>query len=657
MSQIIQVLLPNLDPLDYLVPNNLALRLGDLVIVPFRSKRILGMVWKTNHISDVPLEKLKPIEKKLPFNIPDIDQKFIQWIADYYLFSLGHVFKMLLPSQISTWMMKEKPHKAPTNIPPLKYNKPEFNPEQIEAIEQIYKFIENKKYNIILDGVTGSGKTEIYLTAIDKALKDSNGQVLIMLPEIALTNQITDRITKRFGSPPYIWHSNITEKQRRNSFMAIMDGTAKIIIGARSALFLPYKNLSMIIVDEEHEQSYKQEDGVTYQARDMAIMRAKLGNIPIILASASPSLETIHNVSLGKLNLVTLTGRYNDNSMPKVHVINMKKERKKNYFIAPRLVEALKENFSKNQQSLLFLNRKGYSPAMICSDCGYRMCCHACSTGMVYHKSQKKLKCHQCGYVAALPKTCSHCSKEESFVACGPGIERLAEEISELIPNAKVTTLTQDSFNNPKQAETLLNSITNKECDIILGTQIIAKGHHFPSLTIVGIIDADSGMMGGDLRAAEKTYQLLQQVGGRAGREISNSQIFIQTYNPEHPLILAIASYNRVKFIEEEMKTREAINMPPFGRLASVILSSSQEQKLADFAKELTRLAPISKQILVLGPAPALIYKLRGKFRYRILIKTKRNINIQKFFTAWLEEIKIPSHIHLKIDIDPYYFL
>lgn len=657
MSLIVQVLLPNLDPLDYLAPKDLELYLGDLVIIPFRSKRILGMVWKTNHLSDVPLEKLKPIEKKLPFNIPDIDREFIQWIADYYLFSLGHVFKMLLPSQISTWMMKEKPYKPPMDIPPLKYVEPEFNPEQIEAIEQISEFIENKKNNIILDGVTGSGKTEIYLTAIDKALKNNNEQVLIMLPEIALTNQITDRITKRFGSPPHIWHSNITEKQRRNSFMSIMNGTAKIIIGARSALFLPYKNLSMIVVDEEHEQSYKQEDGVTYQARDMAIMRAKLGNIPIILASASPSLETIHNVSLGKLNLVTLTGRYNDNSMPKIHVINMKKERKKNYFIAPKLIEALKENFTKNQQSLLFLNRKGYSPAMICSDCGYRMCCHACSTGMVYHKSQKKLKCHQCGYVAALPKTCSHCSKEESFVACGPGIERLAEEVSELIPNAKVTTLTQDSFNNPKQAEILLNSITNKECDIILGTQIIAKGHHFPSLTVVGIIDADSGMMGGDLRAAEKTYQLLQQVGGRAGREISNSQIFIQTYNPEHPLILAIASYNRVKFIEEEMKTREAINMPPFGRLASVILSSSQEQRLADFSKELTRLAPISKQILVLGPAPALIYKLRGKFRYRILIKTKRNINIQKFFTAWLEGIKIPSHIHLKVDIDPYYFL
>ena len=657
MTIIAQILVPNLDPLDYAIPKELELQLGDLVVVPFRNSKILGVIWKLDHLSDVPLEKLKFIEKKLPYNIPELDLKFLQWIADYYLFNLGHVFKMLLPSQISTWMMKEKPHKALNNTQDPIYNTPEFNPEQIEAIKQISQFIDDKKHNIILDGVTGSGKTEIYLAAIDKALKNNSSQVLIMLPEIALTSQITDRITKRFGCAPHIWHSNITDKQKRDVFLGVMNGTAKIIIGARSALFLPYKNLSMIIVDEEHEQSYKQEDGVTYQARDMAIMRAKLGDIPIILASASPSLETIHNVALGKLNLVTLTGRYNDNSMPKIHVINMKKERKKNYFIAPRLIEAIKENFAKGQQSLLFLNRKGYSPAMICGDCGYRICCHACSTGMVYHKSQKKLKCHQCGYVAALPKVCSSCAKEESFVACGPGIERLAEEVNELIPNARVITLTQDSLNNPKQAEILLKNITNKECDIILGTQIVAKGHHFPALTIVGVIDADSGMMGGDLRAAEKTYHLLQQVGGRAGREIANSQIFIQTYNPEHPLILAIASYDRAKFIEEEMKTREAINMPPFGRLASVILSSQQEQKLIDFTKELVKMAPVSKEILVLGPAPALIYKLRKKFRYRILIKTKRNINIQKFFTTWLEGIKVPSHIHLKIDIDPYYFL
>ena len=656
MTIVVQILVPNLNPLDYLASEGMALNPGDLVIVPFRSKKLVGVVWKINHISELSPDKLKPIEKKLLFGISSIDLKFIHWIAEYYLFSLGQVFRMLLPTNISTWILKEKPRKAITAASPT-YTQPEFNPEQLQAIKQINDLLDTKKHNIMLDGVTGSGKTEVYLAAMDKVLLNENTQILIMLPEISLTSQITDRVTKRFGYTPHIWHSNITDKQKRDSFMAIMDGSARIIIGARSGLFLPYKNLSMIIVDEEHEQSYKQEDGVTYQARDMAIMRAKLGSIPVILASASPSLESVHNINLGKLNVVTLHGRYNDNSMPQVHVIDMKKERKRNYFIAPRLVGILKENFARNQQSLLFLNRKGYSPAMVCSDCGYKVSCYACSSSMVYHKSQKKLKCHQCGYVAALPKICTHCSSEESFVACGPGVERLAEEVNELIPNAKIITITQDSFNNLKQADALLSAITNKECDIIIGTQIIAKGHHFPSLTIVGVIDADSGLMGGDLRSAEKTYQLLQQVGGRAGREIINSKIFIQTYNPEHPLILALASYNRAKFIEEEMKTREIINMPPFGRLASIILSSKQEQKLIDFAKELVKITPNTRQITVLGPAPALLYKLRSKFRYRILIKTKRNINIQHFLNTWLEGIKIPNHIHLKIDIDPYYFL
>ncbi len=654
---IAQILVPNLDPLDYLNVEELELKIGDLVIVPFRSKKLLGAVWKLQEKTEIPLEKLKPIEQKTPFSIATIDLEFIEWIANYYLFNLGHIFKLLLPSQISTWIIKGRPYKALINQSEPKYIEPNFNPEQIEAIEQIKKLLLSKNHNIILDGVTGSGKTEIYLAAINQVIESNASQILIMLPEIALTNQITDRITKRFGYKPHIWHSGISDKEKRETFLGIINGSARIIIGARSALFLPFKNLAMIIVDEEHEQSYKQEDGVTYQARDMAIMRANLGSIPIILASASPSLETIHNITLGKLNLVTLAGRYNDNAMPKIHILDMRKERRKNYFLAPILIDRLEKNLANNQQSLLFLNRKGYAPVMVCSDCGYRICCKACSTGMVYHKEQKKLKCHQCGYVAALPKICPSCVKEESFIPCGPGVERLAEELKELIPKAKIITLTQDSFNNQKQSEEILSDITDRKYDIILGTQIIAKGHHFPSLTLVGIIDADSGMMGGDLRAAEKTYQLLQQVGGRAGREIDNSHIFIQTYNPEHPLIVALASYNRNKFIEEEMNSRRIVQMPPFGRLASIIISSKQEQKLIDFAKELVRLVPISKQIHILGPAPALLYKLRGKFRYRILIKTKRNINIQKFFNAWLENIKIPSHVYLKTDIDPYYFL
>jgi primosomal protein N' (replication factor Y) len=657
MKNIAQIIVPNLDPLDYLIPEGMEIEEGDLVIAPFRAQRLLGVVWKIKNISEFPIEKLRPIEQKIPFKLSNIDLEFMQWMADYYLYSLGHIFRMLIPNQIANYYVKGKEYKPAAIRPNPEYIEPNFNPEQKQANDLVNQYILDKNHNIMLDGVTGSGKTEIYLSAINQAFGDNNSQILIMLPEIALTSQIIDRITKRFNYPPYIWHSNLTEKQKRENFLHIVDGSARIIIGARSALFLPYKNLSMIIVDEEHEQSYKQEDGVSYQARDMAIMRAKLGNIPVILASASPSLESVHNSSLGKLNLVQLTGRYNDSPMPKIHILDMKKERRKNYFIAPRLISALKDNLEQNQQSLLFLNRKGYSPVMICSKCGHQKCCNSCSTGMVYHKLQKKLKCHQCGFVAALPKICSSCGEEETFIPCGPGVERLAEEVKELIPDARVIILTQESFNNPKQAEEILNAITNKEYDIIIGTQIIAKGHHFPALTIVGVIDADSSMMGGDLRAAEKTYQLLQQVGGRAGREIENSQIYIQTFNPEHPLITALSNYNRDDFIKEEMKTRQIMNMPPFGRLGAIILSSKQELKLIDFAKELVRISPISKQISVLGPAPALLYKVRGKFRYRILIKTKRNINIQKFINSWMENIKVPSHVHLKIDIDPYYFL
>lgn len=654
-NNIAEILVPNLDPLDYLVPEDLKVTIGDLVVVPFRNKAHLGVVWQLKEKSN--FDKLRLIERVTNISLNKVNLQFIKWVADYYLFNLGDVYKMAMPNYIANFYLNDKKQKELIVQADPIYSKPDFNPEQIAVNIQINELLETGKHNIIIDGVTGSGKTEVYLHAIAKALEDKQAQTLILLPEIALTNQIIDRICKRFAYQPYPWHSGISERQKRETFLQVLNGNSKIVIGARSALFLPFKNLKMIIVDEEHEQSYKQEDGVTYQARDMAIMRAKLSNIPIILASASPSLESVSNIAAGKLNLVPIKGRYNNNAMPKVHILDMKQEKRKDYYIAPYLLEILKKNLSDNQQSLLFLNRKGYAPMLICKQCGHRVCCKNCSTGMVYHKEKKLLKCHQCGFVAALPKFCPSCEAQaESFMPCGPGIEKLTEEIKELLPSARVVTLTQESFFKSEQAEAMLQAIRDKEFDIILGTQIIAKGHHFPALTIVGIIDADSGMMGGDLRSNERSYQLLQQVGGRAGREIENSRIFIQTYNPEHPLILALASYNRDQFIKEELKARQLSAMPPFGRLVAIILSSKQEQKLFEFAKELTRLAPISSEILIFGPAPALIYKLRGKFRYRILIKTKKNINIQKYINTWLEGIKPPSHIFMKIDIDPYYF-
>jgi primosomal protein N' (replication factor Y) (superfamily II helicase) len=657
--KIAQVITPNLGILDYLIPVDINIKVGDIVFVPFRNKLVVAAICKTQNHSDVPQDKLRNIEQVTIYSLSKSDLEFLHWVAQYYMFNIGIVFKMMLPNYIANFILKDIPYELSPNAIDLVYKQPDFNMQQKAAIEKIEKIIDSQNHNIILDGVTGSGKTEVYLASVSKILlEDKTAQILIMLPEISLTSQIIDRINKRFNYKPLIWHSSVSDKKKKDGFLKIFSGDARIIIGARSALFLPYKNLKMIIVDEEHDQSYKQEDGVTYQARDMAIMRGKLENIPVLLASASPSLESLYNVSSAKLSLVSLSNRYNDQDMPKIHIIDMKKEKRKNSFIAPSLLASLKENLLNNQQSLIFLNRKGYAPMLICKDCGHRVCCKNCSTGMVYHKSLKKLKCHQCGYVAAVPKKCNNCEVEEdSLVACGPGIERLDEEVSTLMPNARIVTLTQASFANSKEAEKLLTAIENREYDIILGTQIIAKGHHFPYLTLVGIIDADTAMMGGDLRCSEKNYQLLQQVSGRAGREIGNSKIFIQTYNPHHPLILALASYKRDEFISEELRNREAALMPPFGRLAAIIISSKQEKKLIEFTKNLIKIAPITKEIKVLGPAQALIYKIREKFRYRILLKTRRNINLQKYINAWLESIETPSHIHLKIDIDPYYFL
>lgn len=660
MQNIAQVIVPNLDPLDYLIPADTELMPGDLISVIFRNKKTIALVYKITNSTEVPFEKLKPINSKLNIRISELDLKFLSWIAEYYLFSLGHVFKLIIPAYTTKWLLEDKLKLdlEKDSFQKIVFNNINFNKQQLEAIAKITAMIDQERNNIIIDGVTGSGKTEIYLSAAEHILrKDSTAQILVLLPEISLTNQITNRIARRFNIEPTVWHSSISNKNKRQNFAGIINGSKQIIIGARSALFLPFKNLKLIIVDEEHDYSYKQEEGVTYQARDMAMMRSKLGNIPIILSSASPSLETIHNISLNKVNLVTLDQRYNENLMPEVKIIDMKKEAKKNSFLSLELIRALKNNLLKEQQSLLFLNRKGYSPSLICSGCGYKVICKYCSTSLVYHKLKKKLQCHQCGYVEAIPKKCPCCDSENKFSACGPGVERIAEEISSLFPEAKIITLTQESFDNIAKAENLINSIINNEYNIIIGTQIIAKGHHFPALTLVGIIDADIFGGGGDLRSAEKTFQLLQQVGGRAGREIENSTIYIQTYNPEDPLLTAIAKYDRAKFIEAEMQTRKDMYMPPFGRLAAFILSSSQEKKLIDFVSLLIKSAPQSKEFNILGPAPAIIYKLRGKFRYRILIKTAKNINIQKFITTWLEPIKIPSHIHLKIDIDPYYFL
>ncbi len=656
MTKIIaSVVIPNIGDLDYLVPNNLLLSPGDLVIVPFRNKKVIGLIWVIKNDTEIPYEKIKFVEDKIIFRLSDIHTSFIKWISEYYLFNLGSVFKLFLPTQVANYLIKGKKANLTQTLCNISYNKPNLNLDQEKAVNEITEKFNSEFKNILLHGVTGSGKTEVYLNIAADFILDG-GQVLIILPEIALTNQIIDRIKSRFSYEPIIWHSSLTEKQRRENYFKILSGNSEIIIGARSALFLPYANLKMIIVDEEHDSSYKQEDGITYHARDMALILAKLANIPIILSSASPSLESINNSSHDKLSIINLTTRYNSNEMPEVHILDMKNLRKKGFFIAPPLIELIKSNIEKNQQSLLFINKKGYSPTLICAQCGTQKTCNYCSCSMVYHKSKKKMKCHQCGYECSIPKLCSNCKSEESYIPIGPGIERIKEEIEYLIPNSKIICLTQESFYNPLQANEILASIHENQYNIILGTQIIAKGHHFPALTLVGVIDADSSLMAGDLRSAEKTFQLLHQVGGRAGREINNSNIYIQTYNPEHPIIQSLVNYDEKNFVKHELQHRRMMDMPPFSRLCAIIISSKYEQKLIDFVAKLVQQAPVAKEIKILGPAPAMHYKIRGKFRYRILLKCKKNVNIQHYVKHWLKQISAPSFIHIKIDIDPYYF-
>lgn len=508
----------------------------------------------------------------------------------------------------------------------------------------------------LLDGVTGSGKTEVYLSAIEEIFKDETAQVLIMLPEIALTSQVINRFQRRFGFEPLTWHSGRTKSQKEKIWRKVANGGTRLIIGARSSLFLPFKNLKLIIIDEEHDSSYKQEEGVIYNARDMAVVRAKIENFPIILASATPSVETVENVKSGKYEWLHLPHRHGGAQMPDVSIIDMRNQKlDSRHFLSLPLVNAIRENIKNKQQSLLFMNRRGYAPLMLCRTCGFRFQCEECSTWLVQHKYGSYLMCHHCGFKRNLPKTCPECESENSLASCGPGVERIEEEVREYFPDSNIALMASDSLTNAKMAQ-MLEDILSGRVDIIIGTQVIAKGHHFPLLTLVGVVDGDLGLEGGDLRASERTYQLLHQVAGRAGREGNKGRVIIQSYIPGNAVIQALQGWDRDGFISAEMDSRMQNMMPPFERFTALIISGSEELLTANAAKQLVILAPKHNGIRVLGPVPAPIFMLRGKFRHRILIKSARNINIQKWLEELLQKVKIPSGVKVRVDIDPYSF-
>jgi primosomal protein N' (replication factor Y) (superfamily II helicase) len=509
----------------------------------------------------------------------------------------------------------------------------------------------------LLDGVTGSGKTEVYFEAVAATLA-AGRQVLVMLPEIALTAQWLQRFERRFGAPPLQWHSDIPGRKRRQTWRAVAGGDGRIVVGARSALFLPFRDLGLIVVDEEHDTSFKQEDGAIYNARDMAVVRAAMGRFPVVLVSATPSLETMVNCWRGRYRRLVLPERHAGASLPTITAIDLRAEEMgRQRWISPRLHAALAETLEAGEQAMLFLNRRGYAPLTLCRACGHRLACPNCTAWLVEHRLAGRLQCHHCGHATPLPGDCPECGAHEPFAACGPGVERLNEETARAFPAARLAIMASDTLQRPQAAAELVRRIEAREIDILIGTQIVAKGHHFPMLTLVGVIDADLGLAGGDLRAAERTYQLLHQVAGRAGREDRPGRVLVQTFQPEHPVMEALISGQRDRFLEAEAAARRAHEMPPFGRLAAVIVSGPNEAAVDAASRALARTAPDGAGIRVLGPAPAPLAILRGRHRRRLLMKTGRTVNIQKLLKRWLRQVRLKGDVRVQVDIDPYSFL
>lgn len=530
--------------------------------------------------------------------------------------------------------------------------------EQADAAAALRRAAEDRAFAVTaLDGVTGSGKTEVYFEAIAAALAVGR-QALVLLPEIALSAQWLERFAERFGVQPAVWHSDLKPKVRRETWRAVADGTARVLVGARSALFLPFHELGLIVVDEEHEPAYKQEDGVAYQARDMAVVRAHLEGVPIALVSATPSLETLENLRSGRYRALHLAARPGVAELPTVELIDMRRDRpERGRFLAPGLVRAVERTLADGEQVLLFLNRRGYAPLTLCRGCGHRLECPNCTAWLVEHRLLGRLQCHHCGFSGRMPRVCPSCEADDSFVASGPGVERLAEEVLNRFPDARFQIASSDTILGPDQAAEFVRAVNAREIDVIVGTQIVAKGHHFPWLTLVGVVDADLGLAGGDLRAGERTYQMLHQVAGRAGRADRPGRVLMQTHVPENPVMAALAAGDRDRFLDYEAEQRRAAGMPPFGRLAGLVVSAPDGDRADAAARAIARAAPRLDGVTVLGPAPAPLALLRGRHRRRLLVKAHKEINLQRVLRDWLAPIRLENAVRLDIDVDPYSFM
>lgn len=634
---------------------------GTYVEVPLGARKVLGCVWD-DVPDDVPPTKLKSILQvfgDVP-PMPEAQRRFIERVAAYTVSERGEVLKMALSApKALTGKRSIRKLEAPCTAPDIAHGNTAFTRDQENAADMLRDAVRADAFACTLvDGVTGAGKTEVYFEAVAEALAQGR-QALVLLPEISLSTAFLGRFAARFGCLPALWHSGLSEAQRKVTWKAVARGESRVVIGARSALFLPYADLGVIVVDEEHDQAYKQEDGVRYHARDMAVLRGHAAQHAVVLVSATPSLETFYNVRARKYDCVRLPDRFGGAALPDVALVDMRRDSpERGQFLSPPLRAEIARTLAAGEQSLLFLNRRGYAPLTLCRSCGHRMACDHCSAWLVEHKSARRLSCHHCGTSQPMPHACPKCNAADSLVPIGPGVERIAEEVREAFPQARCVTLASDTAGDDGAAlHQSLEAIRNHGVDIIIGTQIIAKGHHFPKLTLVGVVDADLGLSGGDLRASERTWQLLHQVAGRAGREAAAGHVLLQTWMPENRVMQSLCAHDRDAFVAVELEERAQAHMPPYGRLAAIIVAGANPAQAEGAARALAQAAPQADGLAILGPAQSGIYKLRGLYRWRLLLCADRTFPVQDYIHDWLAGVKTPSAVRVSVDIDPYSFI
>jgi primosomal protein N' (replication factor Y) len=692
---------------------------GDIVLVPLNRREEIGVVWDAPSDDRVPDRKLKPLAGRVdtPPMKPAL-RRLVDWVASYTLSPPGEVMAMALrviapraaapatgwrradplPDLLVTQARRRvldalAAHEPRTTAdltraaqagagvvramanagllvpaivpvaPPFALPDPEhpgavLAPDQEAAAVALRDAVAARAFGVtLLDGVTGSGKTETYLEAVAECLRQRR-QALVLLPEIALSSQWLERFERRFGVPPAVWHSDLTSRVRRVTWRAVAAGEATVVVGARSALFLPFPDLGLVVVDEEHETAFKQEEGVVYHARDMAVVRARFSSAPAILVSATPSLETLANVEAGRYRRLTLPTRHGGAVLPAVGAVDMRATPpERGRFLAPPLVEAVRETLASGEQAMLFLNRRGYAPLTICRHCGHRMQCPNCTAWLVEHRVRRSLQCHHCGHSVPIPEECPACGAVNALVPVGPGVERITEEAAALFPDARRLVMASDTMTGPDAAAAAAHAIEARAVDLIIGTQIVAKGWHFPHLTLVGVVDADLGLAGGDLRAAERTVQLLHQVAGRAGRAEAPGRVLLQTFSPEHPVMQALVAGDLAAFMTREAAQRRPGGWPPYGRLAALVVSADSAAAADALARDLGRAAPYGDGLEVLGPAPAPLALLRGRHRRRLLLKTRRDVAVQPILREWLAKVTVPRGGRIEVDVDPLSFL